>query len=208
MAKKKNVESVDPETKLIRALPYILIVTGIVGLISSFVLTYDKMQLLKNPSFTPNCNLDPVLSCGNVMHTAQSSAFGFPNPWIGLAAFAVLVTVGVGVLAGAKFARWFWLALEAGIILGLAFAYWLLFESVYRIQALCPYCLAVDVVLISAFWYLSLYLVRVGHLPVPARLIGIADFARRHHAEILVVWLLILVALILQHFWYYYGQFV
>lgn len=208
MAKKRVTKTIDTEPKLTRVLPYLLIFSGIVGLISSFVLTYDKMELLKNPRFTPNCNLDPVLSCGSVMHTTQSSAFGFPNPWIGLAAFAIVTTVGVSMLAGAKFARWFWLTFEAGITAGLVFAFWLLFESIYRIQALCPFCLAVDAVLIATFWYLSLYIIRTGYLQVPGRLMGVVDFARRHHAEILIVWFLVLIALILQHFWYYYGQFV
>lgn len=198
----------DTRPKLARFMPYILIATGMVGLFSSFVLTYDKMELLKNPHFVPNCNLDPVLSCGSVMHTAQSSAFGFPNPWLGLIGFAIVVTIGVAMLAGATFKHWFWLAFEAGMGIALLFAYWLLWQSIYVIGALCPYCLATDVVLITSFWYLTIYNSREGHLPVPARLIGLADFVRRYHFEILVSWFVIILALILQHFWYYYGQFI
>ncbi len=190
------------------ALPYLLIVGGVIGLVSSFVLTYDKMELLKNPHFMPNCNLDPILSCGSVMHTAQSSAFGFPNPWIGLMAFAIFVTVGVAILAGAQFKRWFWLGLGAGTLLGLIFAYWLLFESIYVIQALCPYCLATDVALITVAWYLTLYLLREGHLHAPKQIAKAITFMHAHHLDILVAWMLVLVAIILQHFWYYYGQFI
>lgn len=191
-----------------RILPYILIGAGIVGLISSFVLTYDKMELLKDPNFIPNCNLNPVLSCGSVMHTAQSSAFGFPNPWLGLSAFAVVLTIGVSLLAGATFKRWFWVAFEAGMVLALVFAGWLLFESIYRIGALCPYCLAVDAVLIISFWYLTLHMLQAGYIRLPARVAPAAAFARRHHAEVLVVVFLLVIGLILQHFWYYYGQFI
>lgn len=199
-----------PRSKLTltRVIPYILIGAGIVGLISSFVLTYDKMALLKNPSFVPNCNLDPVLSCGSVMHTAQSSAFGFPNPWIGLAGFAVVLTIGVSILAGATFKRWFWVAFEAIMVLALAFAGWLLFESIYRIGALCPYCLVVDVALIISVWYLTLYVLQEKFLRLPARFNAVAAFARRHHGEVLVVVFLIIIGLILQHFWYYYGQHI
>ncbi len=199
---------IDTRPKLARAMPFILITTGVIGLISSAVLTYDKMELLKNPKFVPDCNLDPILSCGSVMHTMQSSAFGFPNPWMGLVGFSIVVTIGMAMLAGATFKRWFWLAFEAGITLALAFAYWLLFESIYRIQALCPYCLATDIALITLFWYLTLYIIRERHLSIPGRLIGLADFARRHHVDILVGWLLVIVLIILQHFWYYYGQFI
>jgi hypothetical protein len=60
----------------------------------------------------------------------------------------------------------------------------------------------------TVFWYLTLYVVREQHLPIPRRLIGIADFSRRFHGEILVTWLLLVTALILHHFWYYYGKFL
>jgi uncharacterized membrane protein len=189
-------------------MPYILVIGGIIGLICSFVLSHDKMELLQNPNFVPNCNLNPVISCNSVTQSAQGTAFGFPNAWIGLAGFAAFITVGAVILAGATFKRWFWIAFEVGVGLSLAFAYWLLWQSMYRINALCPYCLAVDVVMTTVFWYLTLYVTREGHVPVPRRLIGVADFARQHHVEILTVWFLVIMAVILHHFWYYYGQYV
>lgn len=193
---------------LTKAIPYLLIVGGVIGLICSFIITQDKLNLAENPHFVPSCNLNPIISCGSVMSSKQGSLFGFPNPWIGLAAFAVLVTIGMAILAGAKFKRWFWLGLEAGIVLGVAFAYWLLFESVYRIKALCPYCLTVDVVVITLIWYVTFYNIQEGHIKLPARLIGVSDFARKHHLDILLFWFIILIAVILQHFWYYYGKFL
>lgn len=199
---------VDSQPRLARALPYLLIIGGVIGIICSFIISQDKVQLLENPHFIPSCNLNPVISCGSVMQSKQGAAFGFPNPWLGLMGFAIVTTIGAAMVAGAIFKRWFWVAFEAGMLAALAFAYWLLFESVYRIKALCPYCLAVDVALITLVWYLSLYVIRERHVHIPGRFIGLADFARRHHLEILVTWFIILVALILQHFWYYYGQFI
>jgi uncharacterized membrane protein len=189
-----------------KPLSIMLIVGGVIGLISSFVLTWDKMEFLKNPQFHPNCNLNPVISCGNVMTSNQGSAFGFPNPWIGLAAFSVLVTIGVAILADAKFKHWFWLGLEAGIIAGLVFAFWLLFESVYSINALCPYCLAVDIVVVTLFWYTTLYLVEQKFIPLKGKMLAAVGFARRHHLDILAGVFVVLIAIILKHFWYYYGQ--
>lgn len=189
-----------------KVLPWLLVVGGAIGLICSFIISLDKVKLLQNPNFQPNCDLNPIISCGSVMSSPQGSVFGFQNPWIGLAAFSVLITVGLALLAGAKFKRWFWIGLEIGTILGMAFAYWLLFESVYRIQALCPYCLTVDVVVTTIFWYVTLFNLREGHLPTPKRLTGAVAFARQHHLDILVLWFLIVIAIILKHFWYYYGN--
>jgi uncharacterized membrane protein len=199
----------EASTKLERVFPWMLIIGGVIGLICSFIITLDKIKLLQNPNFRPNCDLNPVVSCGSVMASKQGAVFGFPNPWIGLAAFAVLVTVGTAIIAGAKFRRWFWLGLEASMVFGLVFAYWLLFESVYRIRALCPYCLTVDVVVITLFWYTTLYCVGEGNvIKLPKGWDKFGAFIRRHHLDILIVWFLITIALILQHFWYYYGKYL
>lgn len=194
-------------SKLARAIPYILIVAGIVGLICSFIITLDKMRLLENPNFVPNCNLNPIISCGSVMSSAQGSVFGFPNPWVGLAAFAVLLTIGVGMLAGATFKRWFWVGLQIGTVFGLAFVHWLFYESVYRIHALCPYCMAVWIVTITTFWYVLLYNFEKGYLVLPSKFgPAIVRCVRKHHLDILVLWFVVIAFFILKHFWYYFGQ--
>ena len=190
-----------------KTLPYILLAGGIIGYICSFIIMFDKVRILNNPHYVPSCNLNPIVSCGSVMQSKQATAFGFPNPFIGLGAFPAVAVVGGALLAGARFKRWFWLGLETGLALGLAFAYWLLFESVYRIHALCPYCLAIDAVTITAFWYVTLYCIDQQHIRLPK---GGAQKAytwvRRHHLDILVLWFLVIIALILKHFWYYYGH--
>lgn len=191
-----------------RVIPWMLVIGGVIGMICSLIISIDKVKLLQNPNFKPSCDLNPIVSCGSVMASKQGSAFGFPNPWLGLAAFATLVTVGMGIFAGAKFKRWFWLGLIAGISLGLIFAYWLLYESVYRIHALCPYCLTVDVVVITLFWYVTLYCFDQKFIVLPKRFDKAVAFARRHHLDILFVWFLVTIVIILKHFWYYYGKYL
>jgi uncharacterized membrane protein len=196
-------------SRLSRFVPWLLIVGGAIGLVCAFIISLDKMKLLENPSYRPSCDLNPVISCGSIMSSKQGSVFGFPNPWIGLFAFGVLITIGMGLLAGAKFKRWFWLGLEAGTIFGIGFIHWLFFESVYRIHALCPYCMAVWVVTITTFWYITLYNLETGVIRMPKGWgQAIATFARKHHLDILVFWLLVILVLILKHFWYYYGKHI
>ena len=193
---------------LAKVIPFILVIGGAIGLASSFIITWDKMKLLENPRFQPNCDLNPIISCGSVMSSQQGSAFGFPNPWIGLAAFAVMITIGVGIWAGAKFKKWFWLGLNLGAFLGLLFVHWLFYQSVYNIGALCPYCMAVWVVVITTFWYTTLYNFeqKYLYLSLPKRFAAVPGWLRRHHVDILVLWVLIIAGLILKHFWYYYGS--
>ncbi len=207
-AKAKNKKHQLRGLTLDKVLPWMLVIGGVIGIVCSFIISLDKLRLLQNPNFRPNCDLNPIVSCLSVMSSKQGSVFGFPNPWIGLAGFSVIITVGTVILAGAKLKRWFWLGLEAGIAANLVFAYWLLYESVYRIQALCPYCLTVDVVVIALFWYTTLYSVGEGHIRIPKSWDKAALFARRHHFDILVVWFLVTIVIILKHFWYYYGKFL
>ncbi len=188
-------------------MPWILIIGGIVGIIGSFILTYDRLQIASNSSFVPNCNLNPIISCGSVMTSSEGSVFGFPNSFIGLAAFAAFVTIGVAMLAGAKFKRWFWLGLQAGTILGVIFVHWLFYQSVYTINSLCPYCISVWIVVITSFVYVSFYNVDHGYWKISSKYKNFYDWKRRHHLDILVSWLVVIALLILKHFWYYYGHY-
>jgi len=195
-----------PLARITAILPWILIVCGIVGIIAAFAITQDKFRLAANASFQPACDLNPIISCGSVMKSPQSHVFGFTNTYIGLIGFPILVTTGVAMLAGAQFKRWWWRGMQIGLTLGTIFAYWLLFESIFRIHALCPWCLSVDVVITAAWWYQSLYNFYHGHLPLPTALKQTGRFVKRHHVDILVFWYLLVIAFILQHFWYYFGQ--
>jgi uncharacterized membrane protein len=126
-----------------RSLGWQLLVLGGIALAAAFVLVVERIQLLIDPEYVPSCSLNPVLSCGSVMVTEQASVFGIPNPLIGVLALPVVVTTGAALLAGARMARWYWVGLQAGVLFGLVAVSWLVFQSLYRIGALCPYCMVV-----------------------------------------------------------------
>lgn len=206
MATKKTAVKSESPRSLAKPYSWILTIGGSLGLIASLILTIDKIEKLKNPSFQPNCDINPVISCGDILSSSQGSVFGFPNSLIGIAMFAALITIGVALLAGAKFKRWFWLGLWGGMAAGILFAFWMLQQSIFSINALCPYCLSVDVVTIIIFWYTSLYLIETKLLILPKSWNKVAGFVRKHHVDFLVGIFVIIIAVILKHFWYYYGQ--
>lgn len=193
------------KSTLERTLPWLLLIGGIIGLAAAFIITIEKIHLLQDPRFVPSCDLNPVISCGSVMASDQSDAFGFPNPLIGLIAFPVVIMTGVLMLAGVQLKRWYFIGLQLGTIFGIGFVHWLFFQSTYRIGALCPYCIAVWIVTITSFWYVLMYNLRHKIVRLPAKLQAASGFVQRHHLDILLVWFLILFGLIMQHFWYYYG---
>jgi uncharacterized membrane protein len=126
-----------------------IVIAGVLGLVSSATLTIEKIELLLNPAYVPSCNLNPVVSCGSVMTTPQAAAFGFPNSLIGIGAFAVVTATGVLAVAKVPLPRWYWVGLAVGTLFGAGFVHWLIFQSLYRIGALCPYCMVVWVATIS-----------------------------------------------------------
>ncbi|MFJ1599041.1 vitamin K epoxide reductase family protein [Streptomyces sp. NPDC088261] len=153
-----------------RAFAVMLVITGAMGLLAAWVITLDKFKLLEDPNFTPGCSLNPVVSCGNIMKSAQASAFGFPNPMLGLAAYPVVMGIGLALLAGARYRRWFWLGLNAGTLFGVGFCTWLQYESLYRINSLCLWCCLAWVGTIVMFWYVTSRNLRRGIIPAPAGL--------------------------------------
>lgn len=185
--------------------PWLLVIAGAIGLLSAVILTIEKVHLLKNPSAALSCDLNPIIACGSVINTPQASAFGFPNPLIGIAGFAIVVTVGMALLAGAAFKRWFWLGLQGGTLFGALFVTWLQYQSIYNIGALCPYCMVVWVVTIAIFMYTLLYNIRHGHIVLPQRLARLGTFFSKYHVEILISWYLVIILAILEHFWYYWS---
>ena len=190
-------------------MPWILVVCGTIALACALIIMYDKVELLKDPNFSPGCNLNPVISCGSIMESKQANAFGFPNPFIGMVGFSIVIATGMAIFAGAtKLKRWYWLGLQAGVIFGVLFIHWLFFQSVWRINALCPYCMVVWIMTITLFWYVTLYNIQTGVIKLRGFAQKIGFFARRHHLDIFVLWLLIIAALILHHFWYYYGKYL
>lgn len=189
-----------PEPSRVRRLAWLLTIAGGLGLLAATVLLVEKIALLEDPDYVPTCSINPILSCGSVMTTSQAEAFGFPNPIIGIAGFAVVVATGVGMLAGATFRRWYWLGLQAGVTFGVGFVHWLAFQSLYRIDALCPYCMVVWVVTIPVFLAVTLHNVRAGHLPGNR----FTDHVDEYRGVVLTVWYLVIAGLITQRFWDYW----
>jgi uncharacterized membrane protein len=180
---------VAPAQGAARAYAWLVLVCGALGLAASFLLTVDKIRLLQDPGYTPGCNINPVISCGSIMRTDQASAFGFPNSLIGLAAFGAVLAVGAGLLAGATYRRWFWLCFQLGTLLGLGFTCWLIYQALYEIGALCPYCMVVWSAVLPLAWYTALQL--WGRRP-------------RWHWVVPALWYVGIALLILNRFWYYW----
>ncbi|RLP72778.1 vitamin K epoxide reductase family protein [Mycetocola tolaasinivorans] len=141
-----------------------LIVAGILGWIPAFILTMEKIANLENPKAALSCDFSLVVQCGANLSSWQGSVFGFPNPIIGLAAWIAPIVVGVALLAGARFARWFWILFNVGMLGGIVFVIWLISQSIFDLGTLCVYCMWTWAVMIPTFLVVTLVNLREGRL--------------------------------------------
>ncbi len=181
-----------------------VLIAGAIGLLASMTLTVEKIEILLNPSYVPSCNINPIVSCGSVMTTAQASVLGFPNPLLGIIGFTVLVVTGVLAAAKVPLPRWYWAGLDAGILVGAVFVHWLIFQSLYRIGALCPYCMVVWVVTLT----LLVVVTSIAFRPSLESSTPVGRVLFQWRWSIAVLWFTGVFLLIMVRFWNYWSTLV
>lgn len=183
----------EDEPRSDRGLGAFLIVTSAIALWASLTLTYDKIALLKGQiegTAEPlGCDLSAFVSCSSVVTSDQSEAFGFPNTFIGVVAFSVVLTLGVVLATGVSLPRWMWGGLEAGVVFGIGFVTWLQYQAIFEIGKLCPWCMVVWAMMIPMF------------VVVTARFTG-SRFLRNWTVLISALWIIAVVATI----WFQFGE--
>ncbi|OBG55131.1 MULTISPECIES: vitamin K epoxide reductase family protein [unclassified Mycobacterium] len=190
------------EARVPAASAWWVLIAGVIGLAASATLTVEKIDLLLNPAYVPSCNFNPILSCGSVMVTPQASVLGFPNPLLGLVAFTVVVVTGLLAVTKVSLPQWYWIGLTIGLLAGAAFVHWLIYESLYTIGALCPYCMVVWaatvtllVVVASIVWRPALQ--RRGR--------GVGWVLYQWRWSIVALWFTAVFLLIMARFWDYWS---
>jgi uncharacterized membrane protein len=171
-----------------------MLVSSVLSLLASFVLAVDAVELAADPGANLSCNINSVISCGTVANSWQAQLFGFPNAFLGIAAEPVVITIAVASLGGVRFPRWFMLAAQVVYTLGLVFAYWLFYEAMFHIGALCPWCLLVTVSTTFVFTSLTHVNIRDGNLYLPPRIQRALTTAIDVDLDLIAVtiWLLVL----------------
>lgn len=167
----------------------------------SFILAAETLQLARHPNQALGCDVNGVISCSTVAQSWQAEIikFGdlsFPNAFFGIAAESVFVTIAVIGLAKVRVPRWFAWCTWLGGLAALAYAYWLTSQSLFVINALCPWCLALMASTTIQFMALSHATVTVQRLPRKHR--GLYTYYRLNYDLMVdVLWIVAIVTLIL-----------
>lgn len=128
-----------------------LIFASVVGWWAAFQLTIDKIATAANPQTSLSCNISIFLQCGKNLESWQGSVFGFPNPIIGVTGWMAVLVMGVAVLAGVRFPRWFWGLFGLGILFSFVFILWLAGQSFFALHTLCIWCGVTYLVVVPTF---------------------------------------------------------
>ncbi|WP_347037295.1 vitamin K epoxide reductase family protein [Glutamicibacter halophytocola] len=152
-----------------RGFGLVLIATGFISWLAAGTLVLERIELYKNPDYVTSCDINPWISCGTVMRSEQAGIFGFPNPFFGIVCFAIVITIGVVLLAGAsKLQRWFWICFQIGVTAAMGLVIWFWSQALYEINALCPYCMVVWAMTIPLFVFTTARNVVTGVIPAGA----------------------------------------
>lgn len=138
------------------------IIASAIGLLAAFVLLIEKLHILEFPGSKASCDFGLVVQCGKNLASWQGSLFGFPNPTIGLIAWPVVMATGVAILAGAHFAKWYWRSFNIVALAALGFVIWLIWQSIFFLGTLCPWCMVTWSVVIPLFWVSTLWNLKHG----------------------------------------------
>lgn len=152
-----------------------LMLAGAIGWWAAFSLTMERFHLLMDPTAKASCDFSVLVQCTANLESPQGSLFGFPNPILGLAGWIAPIVVGAAILAGARFARWFWALFWVGMLGAFVFVCWLISQSIFVLSTLCPWCMVTWVVTIPSFYAVTLHLLRSGVAPVRPRVQRVAD---------------------------------
>jgi uncharacterized membrane protein len=137
-------------TRAPRAVAWVLIISAVGGVVAAVALTVEKLQLLRTPGGRLSCDVSVLVACGKGLQSWQGSLLNFPNSIVGIAAWSVLLVIGLTMLTRSTFAFAVWVGLNIGLLAGLGLVIFLIYQSIYVLGTLCPWCMATWVVMIPS----------------------------------------------------------
>ncbi len=183
----------------------VMLAASAVALLVSFLLSAETLELARQPDQQLSCDVNAVLSCSTVAQSWQAEIvkFGglsYPNAFFGIAAESVFVTIAVIGLARITVPRWFAKCTWFGGLAALCYSYWLTSQSLFVINALCPWCLVLMFTTTVQFMALSHATAVVQELPVRknGKWRWLDTYYRLNYDLMVdVVWVLVLAVIIL-----------
>lgn len=119
-----------------------LAVCALIGLIDSFYLVLQYIQVLLHPGEATPCTVNTLVSCTKTVQGTYAHYIpGIPNPMLGLLWYSGLLAYGILRSLDADISQRGRIFTGVIVILGLAFSYRLYAASIFELRGVCPFCL-------------------------------------------------------------------
>lgn len=135
----------------------IILLSSLVGFYSSFYLTLEKINIIKDPDKVLPCDVNSLFNCGIVMRSEYSEIFGIPWSLFGVAGYTAVMLLAFALLEKKQMSRLFALITTAGALGAFVLSTYFMYLTAYVIGAFCPFCLA------SAFSSTIVFFTLVSH---------------------------------------------
>lgn len=120
----------------------VLVTCALLGMIDSFYLVLEYIQVLLHPGEETPCTVNTLVSCTKTVQGSYAHYFpGIPNPMLGMLWYSGLLAYGAVRYLGADISRAGRMLTGVIILLGLAFSYRLYAASIFELRGVCPFCL-------------------------------------------------------------------
>lgn len=121
-----------------------LTLASLAGLVASLGLLKTEIEHLNNPTGSLNCDLSLLVGCSSSISSPEAHLLlGLPNTALGIGFFSILLFVAVASILGTKLPRPLWNLLAVATAGSLGVIVFFLYASIFKFQALCPYCLVI-----------------------------------------------------------------
>jgi uncharacterized membrane protein len=136
-----------------------VLVAGLAGIVFTGLQIVEKIAISNKPATVLLCDVNSVVSCSNVLNAWQSSVLGPPNALVGAVMFSLLASGGLAGVLGSRASRSYLLTLWGLAVFFLAFASWFMYQTAFRIGALCIWCTGI----VTAVVVITAALTRLNH---------------------------------------------
>lgn len=110
------------------------------GLLASVSLLQAELERLRDPDALLACDMNPLIGCSDSLLSPQAHLMVLPNSAVGMAAFGALLALGAVLLFKGSLPKVVWWGASAGMVVGLGFVSYFLYQSITAFRSLCPYC--------------------------------------------------------------------
>lgn len=188
-----------------KSFPSFGIAAALIGLNASLRLAIDTLELLRNPDYVPACDINPILSCGSVIGS-NDGIFSVPHTYLGIMAFTALLVFSVLLLSGARFKEWVWKIGLGASLFGILTVFYLAYESIFVIGALCPWCITIWIATIPLFFGITSYIHQEKLINyAPKRVQQTLAFISKENVLLQTLIFIGIAYAILIKFWYYWS---